>query len=94
MENNDLSSLLSGVMSNPEVMSKLSGILSDPEAMKTISGAVSGAAGKNEEKQGDNLKYPSLYGDSTVTFILLQKLFQGRPCAGVYRYKAGGSGHR
>ena len=51
MENNDLSSLLSGVMSNPEVMSKLSGILSDPEAMKTISGAVSGAAGEKEEKR-------------------------------------------
>ena len=51
MENNDLSSLLSGVMSNPEVMSKLSGILSNPEAMKTISGAVSGASGEKEEKQ-------------------------------------------
>ncbi|MBQ4561715.1 MAG: hypothetical protein IJA55_05240 [Clostridia bacterium] len=51
MENNELSSLLSGVMSNPEIMSKLSGILSDPEAMKTISGAVSGAAGEKEEKQ-------------------------------------------
>ena len=50
MENNDLSSLLSGVMSNPEIMSKLSGILSDPEAMKTISGAVSGTAGEKEEK--------------------------------------------
>ena len=50
MENNDLSALLSGVMSNPEVMSKLSGILSDPEAMKTISGAVSGATKEKDEK--------------------------------------------
>ncbi len=50
MENNDLSSLLSGVMSNPELMSKLSGILSDPETMKTISGAVSGASQEKEQK--------------------------------------------
>ena len=50
MDNNDLSSLLSGVMSNPEIMSKLSGILSNPEAMKTISGAVSGGSVEIEEK--------------------------------------------
>ncbi len=50
MENNDLSSLLSGVMSNPEIMSKLSGILSDPEAMKALTGTVSGASNEKEEK--------------------------------------------
>ena len=50
MENNDLSSLLSGVMSNPDIMSKLSGILSDPDAMKSISGAVSGMSDEKEEK--------------------------------------------
>lgn len=50
MENNDLSALLSGVMSNPEIMSKLSGILSDPEAVNSISAMASGAQRKEEPK--------------------------------------------
>lgn len=55
MENNDLSSLLSGVMSNPEVMSKLSGILSDPEAMKSISAMASGVQHKEEVKESPHV---------------------------------------
>ena len=51
MENNDLSAILSGVMSNPEIMSKLSGVLSDPEAMKSISAMASGAQRKEEPVQ-------------------------------------------
>ncbi len=49
MENNDLSTLLSGVMSNPEIMDKLSGILQNPEALKAISGAAAGATPQKEE---------------------------------------------
>lgn len=42
MDVNNLSSILSGVMSNPEMMGKLQGILSDPEAMNSIRNAMSG----------------------------------------------------
>ncbi len=59
MEQNDISSLLSGLMSNPEVMSKLTGVLSDPEAIKTISGAVSTMAPK-EEKKEETHSFPGL----------------------------------
>lgn len=49
MDANNISSLLSGVMSNPEMMSKLQGILSNPEAMETISKAASGLGLQNEK---------------------------------------------
>ena len=49
MDANNISSLLSGVMSDPEMMSKLQGILSDPDAMKTISTAVSGMGVQNQK---------------------------------------------
>lgn len=55
MENNDLSSLLSGVMNNPEIMNKLSGILQNPEAMKAISGAVSSDSQKEESQSPPSL---------------------------------------
>ncbi len=51
MDNNDISSILSGVMSNPEIMSKLSGVLNDPEAMKSISNAVSGIMPQNRQDE-------------------------------------------
>ena len=54
MENNDLSSILSGVMSNPDIMNRLSGILSDPEMMKNISKAV------NEKKEEEKPTLPTL----------------------------------
>ena len=51
MEGMDISSLLSGVMSNPEIMAKLSGILNDPEAMKKISAMASGSQQEQKPSQ-------------------------------------------
>lgn len=49
MDNNDLTTLLSGVMSNPDIMNKISGIMNDPEAMKSISNAMSGISPQTEQ---------------------------------------------
>ena len=68
MEGNNLSSLLSGVMSNPEMMGKLQGILSDPEAMNSIKNAISGTTPASSEKEtpkpGASLPLPPSLGQS------------------------------
>ena len=63
MEQSDISSLLSGVMSNPEIMSKLTGVLNDPEAMRSISDAVSSTAPKEDNKEKPAL-LPQLHQNS------------------------------
>lgn len=57
MDANGISSILSGVMSNPEMMSKLQGILSDPQAMQTISKAASGFGLQNDKPKEEPHEY-------------------------------------
>ncbi|MBR5516180.1 MAG: hypothetical protein IKU52_08260 [Clostridia bacterium] len=54
MDSNNISSLLSGVMSNPDMMNKIQGILSNPEAMQTISKAAQGLSTQHEPENMDN----------------------------------------
>lgn len=58
MDTNNLSNILSGVMSNPEMMSKLQGILSDPAAMNSIKNAVSGISGTLEPQRDEGTAMP------------------------------------
>lgn len=59
MANDQLSSLLSGLMQNPEMMSKLSGIMSDPEAMKSIQSIAKGMSAAEPQAQSTALSLPN-----------------------------------
>ena len=53
MDQGNLSSILSGVMSDPDMMNRINGILSDPAAMQTLSGMLSGAGGTDKTQDKD-----------------------------------------